>query len=118
MVSGEKLFTDSTVPENCAADRLVGIGRLLEQIEHVIVGIVARRADLLHDHLLLAVELVLLEQRVLENVREDIAGERHVLFQHAGKVAGVLHRGRGVEVAANVLDRLGDLQARCATLCP
>ena len=58
----------------------------------------------------LAIELALLEQRILQDVGEDIAGERHVLLQHSGEIAGVLNRGGGVQVPADILDGLGDLQ--------
>ena len=76
----------------------------------MIVGVVARGADLLDDHLLLAIELVLFELRVLQDIGEDIGGERHVFLQHAGEVAGVLHRGRRIEVATDILDGRGNLQ--------
>ena len=118
MVSGAEALHRVDGAQDGAADRLVGIGRLLEQIEDVIVGIVARGADLLDDHLLLAIELGLLEQRVLEDVGEDVGGERHVFLEHAGEVAGVLDRGRGVEVAADILDGLGDLRAQLRDLVP
>ena len=38
------------------------------------------------------------------------AASAHVFLEDAGEVAGVLDRGRGVEVAADVLDGLGDLE--------
>ena len=96
--------------QNAAADRLRRKRGFLEQIEDVIVGIVAGRANLLDDDLLLAVELGLVEQRILEDVGEDVAGERHVLLEDAGEVAGVFHRGRRVEVAADIFDGCGDIE--------
>mgnify|MGYP006914498684 CR=1 FL=1 len=95
-----------------AADGLIRVGRLLEQIEHMVIGIVARGTDLLDDHLLLTVELVLFEQRVLEDVGEDIGGERHVFLEHAGEIAGVLDGSCGIEVAADILDVRRDLASR------
>ena len=118
MVAGRETLDRLNRAEDRAADRLIGIGGLLEQIEDVVVGIVARGADFLDDHLLLAIELGLLEQRVLEDVGEDVGGERHVFLEHAGEIAGVLDGGRGVEIAADVLDGLGDLRARCGSWCP
>ena len=118
MVSGEKLLHRLDGAQNGAADRLVGEGGLLEQIEDVIVGIVARGADLLDDHLLLAVEFGLVEQRILQDVGEDVGGQRHVFLEHAGEIAGVLDRGRGVEIAADILDGLGDLQRGARARCP
>ena len=61
--------------EDGAADRLVGIGDALEQVEDVIVRIVARRADLLDDDLLLARQLALVEHRILQDVGDDVGGQ-------------------------------------------
>ena len=72
MASGSKPLHRVDGAQDGAADRLVGIGGLLEQVEDVIVGIVAGGADLLDDDLLLAVEFVLVEQRVLQDVGEDV----------------------------------------------
>ena len=83
----------------------------------MVVRVVARGPDLLDDDLLLAVELGLVEQRVLEDVGEDVAGKRHVFLEHAGEIAGVLDRSRRIEVAADSRDGLGDGEGaarRCA----
>ena len=53
-------------------------------LEHDVVGRVLRRADLLHDHVLLALELVGLEGRIGEDVGQDIERQRHVGLEHAG----------------------------------
>ena len=53
-------------------------------------------------------QLVRVESRVLQDVGDDVDGERHVLLQHLGVVGGVLARGVGVELAADRLDLLGD----------
>ena len=84
----------------------------------MVVGSVARGADLLDDDLLLALELVLVEQRVLQDVGEDVDGERHVVLEHAREKAGGLDRGRGIEVAADVLDLRGDLPGAAPLWCP
>ncbi len=46
------------------------------------------------------------------------AASAHVFLQHAREIAGVLDGGRGIEVAADILDGRGDLRARCAILVP
>src|SRR5690606_7525821 len=95
--------------ENRAADRLVGKSSFLKEIENDVVGRVVGRADLLQDHALLARELVRVEGRAGENVRENIERKRHVLAEDARVVAGVLKAGGGVKIAAGVLDLLHDL---------
>ena len=47
-----------------------------------------------------------------------MSADHHVLLEDAGEVAGVLDRGRGVEVAADVLDGLGDLEGVAGGGCP
>ena len=100
--------------ENRPADRLVRPGGRGEEIEHEIVGRVLDRADLLQDDVLLALELVGVERALGENVGDDVERQVDVLAQHAGEIGGLLDAGLGVEVAADVLDRLGDF-ARAAT---
>ncbi len=99
--------------QNGAPDRLARICSLLEQVEDVVVGIVAGSANLLHDHLLFPRQFVVFEQRVLQDVRQDIGGQHHIILEHAGEIAGVLDGGCSVEIAAHIFDRLGDLE-RCA----
>ena len=48
------------------------------------------------------------EDRVLQDVGEDVERERHILLQHLGVIGGALARGIGVEMAADRLDLLGD----------
>ena len=76
---------------------------------------IGRRADLLHDHALLALELGLVEGGLGENVGEDIERETDVFAEHAREVARRLVAGRRIEIAADGLDLLGDL-ARVAAL--
>ncbi len=95
--------------EDGPADRLVGERLFLQIIEHEIARIVLRGADLLHDHILLALELGRIERWVAENVGEHVERERHVGFEHARVIGRRFDRGRGVEVAADRLDLLRDL---------
>ncbi len=99
--------------EHWAADRLVGIGRGLEMVEDDVVGCVDRLGDLLHHHFLLARQLIAVEGRVLQDVGQDVEGQRHVFLQHLGVIGGVVARGVRVDIAADRLDLLGDL-ARAA----
>ena len=78
----------------------------------VVVGRVLDLRDLLQDDRALAVDLVLGEARVQEDVGEQVERERQVLAQHLRVVAGVLLAGEGVEHAADGVDLLGDLRRR------
>ena len=53
-----------------------------------------------------------------DDVGEDVDGERQVLVEHLDVVARVFLRGEGVELAADRIDRLGDVFGRCASPCP
>ena len=53
------------------------------------------------------------ELAVGENVGDDVERQSRVVPKHAREIGGLLDAGLGVEVAADVLDRLGDV-ARAA----
>ena len=86
-----------------------GPGRGGEKVEHVVVRRVLDGADLLDDDVLLALELGRIEQALGQDVADDVEREADVGPDHAGEIAGPLDPGLGVEVAADVLDRLGDV---------
>ena len=95
--------------EDRTADRLAGKGSLLQPVQDQIVRRVLGGADLLHDDVLLAPQFFRIERRIGQDVGQHVERERHVGSQHARVVGGGLDRGRGVEVAADRLDLLGDL---------
>src|SRR3546814_3218643 len=68
--------------EHRATKRLIGIGGFLEVVEHDVVGCVVGLADLLQDHRALALQLLLKKGRALQDVGNDVEGERRVLGQH------------------------------------
>ena len=90
------------------AHRLIGEGAFLEMIEDDVVGRVVGLADLLQDDGALALQLGRVEDRVLQDVGEDIERERRVFFQHLGVIGCAFTRGIGVQVSADGLDLLGD----------
>ena len=96
--------------QDCAADGLAGIGDLLQPVEDDVVRRIQRLADLLQDHAALDLDLIVLEQRVQHDVGNHVQRQQDVVLQHAGVVGGHLARGVGVDVAAHILDRLGNLQ--------
>jgi hypothetical protein len=78
---------------------------------------VERLPDLLQDHVALHLDLARIEDRVQQDVGHHVERERHVRLQHAGVIGGHLARGVGVDIAAHILDLLGDLQG-AARLVP
>ena len=74
-----------------------------------IVGRVGDRADLLDDDVLLAHDLVAVERRLGQDVGQHVERQRHVGLEHARVIGGALGAGRGIEIAADRLDLLGDL---------
>ena len=92
-----------------AAERLVGKGHDLQMLENQIVGRIGDGADFLHDDVLLAQKFLAVEGRLGKNVGEYVECERHVGLEHARVIGGVLGSGRGIEIAADRLDLLGDL---------
>src|SRR5216684_7372695 len=80
--------------------------------EHHVVGRILRRADLLHDDALFALQLVRHEGRIGENVGEHVKRQRHVGLHHPRIIGGGFGRGAGIEIAADRLDFLDDFARR------
>ena len=55
---------------------------------------------------------LLVQVGLLQDVRQDVHCERHILLEDLGEVAGHLARGEGVEVTPNVFDLLLQLLQR------
>ena len=89
--------------------RLVGKRGCLHQVEHHVLRRVLRRGDLLEDHVALAGKLGAVEARGEDDVAQDVESEAEILAQHARVIRGRVDAGRGVELAANRLDLLGDV---------
>ena len=94
--------------ENRPADRLVRPGGRGEEIEHQVVRRVFDRADLLEDDVLLPFELIRVECALGEKIAHDVERELDVAAHQAGEIARSLDSGLRIEIAADVLDRLGD----------
>ena len=95
--------------EDGAAERLVGKGFCLQVLEHQIVGRVGDGADLLDDDIVLAQQLLAIESRLRKNVGQHVERQRHVGLEYPRVIGGGLGAGRGVEIAADRLDLLGNL---------
>ncbi len=94
--------------QNGTAEGLIGIGLFLKIIEHDIVGRVGRLLDFLQNDVLFPLEFIGIENRVLQNIGQNIDGERRVLFQDLDIESRRFPRRAGVDVAADVFDFLGD----------
>ena len=94
--------------EHRAAQGLIGKRGFLKIIEDHVVGGIKGLVDFLNNNILLAGQLGAVHDRMLQNVGDDIDGQRHILFHDFGVVRGRFPRRVGVEVAADVFDFLGD----------
>ena len=95
-------------PQDRSAERLIGVGGLLEQVEDQVVGGVVDLGDLLNHDVAFALELVVGHRRVLHDIGEDVDRQRHVPLEHAGDVRRLLARGVRVEVSAHRFDLFDD----------
>ena len=98
--------------EDRTADGVVGEERLAEQVVDEVVGLVLRHQDLLEDHRPLGLDLVGPERRRPHDVAQDPEPEVEVLGQQPELEDRVLLGREGVQVAADLVDRLGDLACR------
>ncbi len=74
--------------EDRASDRLRRKRGLLQPFEYQIVGRILRGADLLHDDVLLALQLLGIERRIGQDVGQHVERERHVGLEHARVIGG------------------------------
>ncbi len=91
---------------------MVGEHHLAEALLHDISRLVPVHEHLLQDDLPLGVHLVGPECRLTEDVAQDVEAEVEVLGEGADVEGGVLLRRVGVHVAADGINRLGDLPRR------
>ena len=89
-----------------------------EDLVDQIVGRVLDHLDLFEDHLLLALDVVLGEQRIADQIGEDVDGERQVLVEHLEVIAGVFLRREGVDLPADRIDLLRDFFGAPCQECP
>ena len=108
------------MPALSARRRLAESGAAQKRVEEFVDVVVRRVLDLgylLDDDRPLAVDLVLREHRLGEDVAQQVERERQVLAQDLGVVAGVLLAGERVPHAAHRVDLLRD-GGRGAPLSP
>ena len=79
-----------------------------------IVGRIGDFAELGQDHLLLALEMLLVEMRRADEVGDQLRDERQIAPERAAVEHRLVARGPGVEAPADILDRFGK-RARVAS---
>jgi hypothetical protein len=94
--------------EHRATQGVVRPDQLGERVVHRVAGVVVMHGDLLEDHAALVVDLTGREDRRGDHVADDVDGDRQIGVEHPRVVAGVLLRGEGVELAADLVERGGD----------
>ena len=77
-------------------------------VEDDVVRRIVGLTDFLEDDAALALQLFGEEGGVGEDVADDVGAEVEILFQQLHIVGGLLPRGVGVDVAADVFHRFGD----------
>src|SRR5213596_2779054 len=87
--------------EDRASERMALPELCGEEVMDQVVGRVLHHLDLLEHNRLFALELLGVEDRVQEDVGQEIDRERQVLVEHLDIEAGVLLRGEGVHLAAD-----------------
>src|SRR2546422_865793 len=94
--------------EDRASERMALPELCGEEVMDQVVGRVLHHLDLLEHNRLYALELLGVEDRVQEDVGQEIDRERQVLVEHLDIEAGVLLRGEGVHLAADRVHRARD----------
>ena len=83
-------------------------------IEDNVVGGVVRLADLLQDHGALPLELLGVESRVLEDVRQNVERQRDVFLEYFCVIGCAFARCVGVKMTANRFNLFGDREGAAA----
>ena len=99
---------DIALAQHGPSHRLIRVGDGLELVKDDIIGRVQRLTDLLQDHGALSFKLGRVEARMLQDIGQDIDAERDIFLKNLGVIGGILPRGIGVEMTADILDRLGN----------
>jgi len=94
--------------QNRSAQSVVSPVTLGEELVHQIVWRVLHHLDLFLDHLGLFVDMLVAQQRILDQVSQHVEGAGQVFVQHFDGEAGALLGGEGVQVAADGIRRARD----------
>ena len=81
----------------------------LKSIEDKVVRSILSCADFLHDHVLLTSQLLRIEGRLRQDVRQYVERERHIGLQHTCKIARQFRARCSIQIPAHRLDCFRDL---------
>ena len=98
--------------QNGAAKTLIGVGHLLQPVKDDVVWRVQGLPDFLQDHMAFDLNFLGIKGGVEDDIADHIQCERHVIFQDARVIGRHLARSIGVDIAAHILNFLGNLQGR------
>ncbi len=97
-------------PKDGAPERLPRIGLFLQPVKDHIIRRIQRLTDLLEDHAALHLDLIWVQHRIAQDIGNHIQPQRHIVFQHPHIIGGHLTAGIGIDIAAHIFNRFGDLQ--------
>ncbi|EGJ74380.1 putative protease [Streptomyces sp. Tu6071] len=101
--------------EDGAAEGRVAEHRVREEIVHDVARVVLGHRDLFEDDAALGVDVGGVQGRAREHVADDVDGERQIGVEHPRVVARVLLRRESVHLAADRVERGGDVERRAAS---
>ena len=104
--------------DDVPAERLVAVEQLLVHTADVVARRVEVHVHLLDDHAFLAIDLLGVEARVAQHVREHVERDVAMLGGALDVVRGVLLAGERVELAADRVDLAGDVACARPPLRP
>ena len=97
-------------PSGCPFQKLSMI-----EIQDQFLRRVLHHVDLFEDHIALALHFVRREGRIQDDIRQQVEGKGKMLVQDLGVKSDIFLFGESVQLAADGIDRLGDLGGRT---CP
>ncbi len=89
--------------------------RRQEDVAQGVLGIVVAHRDLLEHHVALDLDIVCGAPAPQHDVGDQVDGQFQIRVEHVRVVAGVLAGGERVQLTADRVDGLGDLDRRCAS---
>ena len=95
--------------ENGPANGMVFPEIAREDLMQEVLGIVHLHLQLFQNDALFFLDVLVAEQRVEHQIRENVEGDGHVFVQHLGVVTHHFLGGEGVEAAADGIHRPGDV---------
>ena len=106
---------DADAADHRAADRMGAEHRRQEDVAEGVLGIVVAHRDLLEHHVALDLDVVCGTAAAQHHVGNQVDGQFEIGVEHMRVVAGVLPGGERVQLTADGVDGLRDLDRACAS---